>query len=134
MIRSGIDRRLWRVAALVTASLAVALGAAAQTAPAATRVETLRWVHPDVSEVAAFRIHWGIQAGAYLATIDAGVPTPSPSGVYSAAITVPETATVYVALSAVGTNGLESIHSNVGVRPPPTTSTTLGAPGQPTPE
>jgi len=100
-------------------------------APGPIRSEALRWTHSDPADVRSFKVRWGTRPGVYQTTLDLGKP-PESAGVFAAAINVPAADTVYVALSAVGTNGLESILSNVGIRTAGgTTSGTIGTPGRP---
>ena len=99
--------------------------------PGPVRSETLRWTHVAPSEVRSFKVRWGTRPGVYQATLDVGKP-PLTGGVFATAIDVPATETVYVALSAVGTNGLESILSNVGIRTPQGSGGgSIGEPGRP---
>ena len=115
--------------ALLALVATVLLASAAQA-----RTEILRWQHGNPGEVARFTVHVGTSSGVYTQTIDVGKPSPQ-NGVYTASVTVGDTADVFVAVSARGTNGLTSAPSNERFRaapsgPPPTTP--LGQPGRPT--
>jgi hypothetical protein len=105
---------------LVLAALGLALAGAASA-----RTELLRWSHPSPSTVAGFKVYVGNAAGAYQTTLDVGLPTPS-SGVYSYSLTVPDSNTVYVTVSAYGPTGLEGPKSNEQRR-----LGLLGTPGKP---
>ena len=60
-----------------------------------------------------------------MVAIDIGMPAVS-GGVYSYPVTISETETVFVAITAYGPTGLESADSNLGLLAAP-----LGTPGQP---
>jgi hypothetical protein len=111
-------RRLSRAFAVSALTLAIAHAASART-------ELLRWQHGDASTVAGFKVYVGNATGAYQTTLDVGKPTPS-SGVYSYSLQVPDSNTVYVAVSAYGSTGLESTKSNEQRR-----LGLLGTPGKP---
>jgi len=111
-------KRVVLATALVAASLAFASAALART-------EQLRWQHANVATVAGFRVYVGNAAGVYQTTLDVGLPAPS-AGVYTYALSVPDSNTVFVAVSAYGPTGLESVKSNEQRR-----LGLLGAPGKP---
>jgi hypothetical protein len=92
---------------------------------AQARTETLRWQHPTPAQVAGFRLLVGNASGSYQTTLDLGMPTAS-AGVYSYALQVPDSNTVYVTLTAYGSTGTDSPHSNEQRR-----LGLLGAPGTP---
>lgn len=108
---SAIATALWTGASLI-----------ALAAPASARVETLRWSHPAASTVGGFRVHYGTTSGTYTQTIDIGMPTAT-AGVYTYALSVPDTATVYVASTAYKSGFPNSGYSNEkrfdGIAPPP---------------
>ena len=107
-----------------TFALAIAALLALAVSPALARTENLRWEHPDPSSVAGFRVHVGTTQGSYSQTIDVGLPASGSQFVH--ALTVADSASVYVAVTAYDAAGLESAYSNEGFRAP-----LLGAPGQP---
>ena len=87
------------------------------------RTETFRWLDPNPapSPVVNFRAHLGPDSGNYTDFVDLGVPTPDPvSGVYTASTVVPDNAVLFVALTTLAIDDLESDFSNEQVR--------LGAP------
>lgn len=125
---------------------------------AAARSETLRWTQVNPASVKGFHIYWGTQSRRYTQSVDTGPISPNASGVYTYAINVPDSAVVYIAVTAYNAAGQESTYSNERQRspvasaggsttpspPPPTTSPSpgtgsssgsgtqpLGAPGQP---
>lgn len=106
--------------ALLLAALVLGLAGAASA-----RTELLRWQHPDPSAVAGFKVYVGNATGVYQTTLDVGKPTAS-GGVYSYSLQVPDSNTVYVAVSAYGPTGLEGAKSNEQQR-----LGLLGTPGQP---
>lgn len=114
-----------RCARALARGLQVALGAGslllASSQLAEARVERIYWSHPNPTAVGGFRLHYGTSSGSYTTTLDVGRPTPS-GGVYTYDLTVGDTATVYVALSAYGSGYLDSLRSNekVFAAPPPT--------------
>jgi hypothetical protein len=109
-IRISVDSA--RLTALCVAGLALALASTAQA-----RVETLRWLHPSVSDVSGFRVHIGSAPRDYDRTIEAGMPAADADGIFSFDVEVADEATVYVAVSAYNSVG-ESVPSNEGVREP----------------
>ncbi len=92
--------------------------------PAQARTENLRWLHPDPSSIAGFRVHVGAASGIYLQTIDVGLPLSGSE--YAHSLTISDGASVYVAVTAYDASGLESVLSNESFRP-----ALLGAPGRP---
>jgi hypothetical protein len=111
-------KRVALAIALVAASLSLASAASART-------EQLRWSHSNVASVAGFRVYVGNATGVYQTTLDVGMPTAS-GGVFTYALSVPDSNTVFVAVSAYGPTGLESPRSNEQRR-----LGLLGAPGKP---
>jgi len=111
-------KRSLRAAALGALLLALASAAVART-------EQLRWQHPNPSTVAGFKVYVGNSPGVYQTTLDVGMPTAS-SGVFSYSLQVPDSSTVYVAVSAYGSTGLEGPKSNEQER-----LGQLGTPGKP---
>ncbi len=106
-------------------ALCLAVGLVALASAASARTELLRWQHPNPSDVAGFKVYIGNAAGSYQTTIDVGLPTAL-SGVYSYSLSVPDSNSVYVAVSAYGPTGLEGTRSNEQLR-----LGLLGAPGRP---
>jgi len=106
--------------AVVLGALVVGLASAASA-----RTELLRWQHPSPSTVAGFKVYVGNAPGAYQTTLDIGKPTAS-SGVFSYSLQVPDANTVYVAVSAYGSTGIEGAKSNEQRR-----LGQLGTPGKP---
>ena len=106
-------------------ALGLALLALALAGAASARTELLRWQHPSPSSVAGFKVYVGNASGTYQTTLDVGLPTPS-GGVYSYSLQVPDANTVYVAVSAYGSTGLEGPRSNEQQR-----LGLLGTPGKP---
>lgn len=107
-------------AALGGVALLLAFGQAAEA-----RVVTVRWSHPSAANVGGFRVHYGTSSGNYTSTVNVGKPSPS-GGVYTYDLTVGDTATVYVALTAYGSGYTDSQYSNektfaAPTPPPPTT-------------
>jgi hypothetical protein len=111
-------RRALRAGVFALAVLALASAASART-------ELLRWQHPDPSTVAGFKVYVGNAAGVYQTTLDVGKPTAS-AGVFSYSLQVPDSNTVFVAVSAYGAGGLEGAKSNEQQR-----LGQLGTPGKP---
>ena len=117
---------------LCSAPLAVALVLTASTV-ASARTETLRWMHDNPSEVVGFVIYYGPSLGNYTSVIDVPALQPDVAGVFTFDISVPDDATIYVAVTAYGDLDLESGYSNVGTRGPDSgePDTVLGTPGKP---
>ena len=113
---------------------ALALAAGLLCASSAqARTELLRWQHPAPAGVAGFTVLVGSAPGQYSQQIDVGKPTPQ-AGVYTYSLSVPDSADVYVAIQARGTNGLVSAPSNEQLRAAPTVPPpppALGVPGKP---
>jgi len=112
--RTGASSRGLRVA-LGAFALVVAFGGAAEA-----RVETLRWSHSSAADVDGFKLHYGSSPGSYTTTVDVGRPAPT-SGVFSYNLTVADTATVYVVMTAYGSGFLESNYSSAKTLAPTTT-------------
>jgi hypothetical protein len=115
-------RPIWR-GLVRTIALAVLLSLVASAAGA--RTELLRWQHPDPSTVSGFKVYVGNASGSYQTTLDVGKPAPS-GGVFSYSLQVPDSNTVFVAVSAYGPTGLEGARSNEKQR-----LGLLGTPGKP---
>lgn len=100
--------------------LLLAIGLCSQTAEAqdSWRTEVLRFQHPAASGIRGFKVYWGTEPGVYAFEQDLGMPAAGPEGVYRASIRVPRNQTIYLALAAVATNGLESQVSGATIRPP----------------
>lgn len=91
----------------------VALGSIA--ASAQTRTETVRWWHPDPTAVDGYKVYYGPSSGSYTSSVDVGIPGTDSQGAYFYNLTVPDTETVYIAVTAyVGSQ--ESPFSNEKVR------------------
>ena len=104
-----------KTAGLLAIPLVILLGSAN---PTWARVETVRWTHSGPGNVSSFRVHWGTSSGSYPQLVNAGVPTPA-NGVYTFSVLVPDSATVYFAVSAHDSStGLTSSYSNERVRAP----------------
>lgn len=88
-----------------------------QATVAAARTETLRWTEPPGQSVARFEALVGNAPGNWTTTVDLGLPNMDVNSVYTADIQVPDADDVYVAVRAIGTNGLESAPSNTQLRP-----------------
>ena len=117
------------------AALGVAVFLLAFSHAAEARVVTLLWSHPTPANVAGFNLHYGTSSGSYSTTVNIGKPAAS-GGVFTHDLTVGDTVTVYVALSAYGTGYTESFLSNqktfsAPTAPPPTDPTP--PPTDPTP-
>lgn len=113
MLRSvrDFERRVLTIGLGVATALLLAVGAAART-------EQVRWTHPNPAEVQTFQVHVGSSSRAYTQTIDVGKPTRSGAGVYTYDLVVPDTAVVYLAVTATGPTQLRSAFSNEQVRNP----------------
>lgn len=128
-MHTGQQRRRWKCGgAMLAAACILGLAASAQA-----RTEQVRWQHPNPSEVASFTVHVGASSGTYTQQINAGIPVVQ-NGAYVFNLSVADTADIYIAISARGTNGLRSPLSNERFRagnqtPPP--ATPLGTPGKP---
>ena len=98
------------------ASFALCLAAALLWASdASARTERFRWTQTNASTVNNFRIYWGAQSGSYTSSRDLGVPTVDAQGAFVYDLVVPDSDTIYVAVTA-WTSGLESTRSNERVR------------------
>ena len=89
---------------------------------AEARSEHLRWTHPAPGEVSHFQVHTGPSSGSYDSVISNLNLSPDGSGIFHFDIDVPDTESIYLAITAVGTNGIVSPASNEGFRaslPPP---------------
>jgi hypothetical protein len=85
---------------------------------ASARTETLRWTHSNSSNMASFAIYYGLSSANYTTVI--GVPQlqPDAQGTFTFDISVPDGATIYVALTAFDGADQESDYSNEGTRSP----------------
>ena len=113
--------RAWRLRAVIAAAALLALPSLASA-----RTETFTWSHGNPSGLGGFKLYWGTASGSYGPAVVVGLPQPNSNGTYSHALSVPDTATIYVVVTAYGSTGLESGYSNERVRapastPPPTT-------------
>jgi hypothetical protein len=102
--------------AVISFLAAAALVLSAASASAQLRVETLRWTHPNPSEVAGFRVHYGLTSGVYLASVNVGVPAKDSSGAYVYPLSLTLLDTVYVSVTAYDADGVSSPFSNEKVR------------------
>jgi len=77
------------------------------------RIETLRWkdTDPDPTRIEGFVVHSGPDSRSYDTSVDVGWPTPDAEGIFSYDLTVPDDASVYVAVTAYDAE-LESDYSN----------------------
>jgi len=112
---------------------------------AQTRQEHIRWTHPHPSQVASFRIYYGISPGVYSSSVSVGLPGRDSLGVFHYDLAVPAANDVYVAVTAVSPAGVESLFSNEKWRPAPVAASptppppssvpppapALGSPGKP---
>ena len=136
---NGIQLRGIPCRPLTAAVVAVGLVAGVVLSPApldaqvALRVETVRWKHPHVFQVAMFRVYWGLDPGVRDRFVEVSAAPQALPGVYSAGVLVPSHQTVYISVTAIGTNGLESGHSDMGQRMPASADPDpgLGVPGRP---
>jgi hypothetical protein len=112
-------------------ALAVATLFAGQLlASPASAVETeVRFMHIEFFDVAEFRALIGFQPGVYTRTVDLGIPSKA-GAIYTALVDVSEGVDLYIAVIAVGHNGLVSAPSNERQRHI-VSATVLGRPGQP---
>jgi hypothetical protein len=124
---NGLTRR-----GLRSAPLAVALLLMASTL-ASARTETFRWTHNDSSSVAGFVIYYGLSSGNYTTVIDAPSLQPDAQGIFTLGISVPDDATIYVAVTAYDGADQESGYSNERMRSPGSSEPdpALGKPGTP---
>ncbi len=99
----------------IALGFALALAFAAD-AFAQTRTETLRWTHPDPSDVVGFEVHYGPSSRSYTTTTDVALP-PVLSGAYEVGIEVDADADVYFAVTAYSVEAA-SFFSNERCRGP----------------
>ena len=90
------------------------------------RTEILRWTHARPSEVQRWEAHVGSSQGNYDQVFSLTNPSVDAGGIYQSSIVVPDGATVYIALRAIGTGSVVSPYSNERLRAP-VGGTTLGA-------
>jgi len=103
----------------IAAGLSLAATAAVLVAgDAQARTEVLRWTHARPSAVARWEAHVGSTPGTYSQVVPLSNPTRDDSGVFQSSIEVPDDATVYVALRAIGTDQSASPLSNERERAP----------------
>ena len=98
---------------------------------ASARTERLRWVHPQPATVDGFRVYYGTASGVYTSQVDVGIPPTDAEQAFVYDLEVPDAATVYVAVTAIG-GGLESDLSNEKMRSPSQPPAGIGTPGRPT--
>lgn len=98
---------------------------------AAARTETLRWTQANPRNVKGFRIYWGTRSRHYTQSVDTGPIASSSSGVYTYSIDVPDSAVIYVAVTAYDQAGRESAYSNERQRSPAAASGGSTAPSPP---
>ena len=116
-------------------AFAVSLAALLLTALPAladSSIVNLRWTHPKPSEVVEFRVFFGSAPNVYdsAATVSVGLPGGE-NAIYSWPISVAAGESVYVAVTALNSAGLESDFSawrRIDFDP---ALVPLGAPGQP---
>jgi hypothetical protein len=84
-------------------------------AAAQTRVETVRWWHPNPSAVDGYKVYYGTSSGSYTTSTDVGIPATDSQGAYTYGLSVPSSQTVYIAITAYAGNQ-ESPFSNEKVR------------------
>lgn len=106
---------------------------------ASARTERFRWNQAATPAVDSFTLYWGSTSGSYPSSLVLGVPAKDSTGAYFYDLVVPDTATIYVTVTA-WSGGLESVRSNEISRagtssggdgtttPPPTTGTAPNAP------
>jgi hypothetical protein len=118
---SRSERRIEGPRELVSALAPVLVGLgllALAAGEARALVQTLRWTHPSPTAVSGFRLHVGLAPGSYHEIVELGLPARDANGVYSRSVTLPDDATRFLALTAVG-SGLESPKSNEKAVVPP---------------
>jgi hypothetical protein len=123
----GLARRGLRGALLAVALLLLA------STLASARTETLRWTHSDPSSVAGFVIYYGLSSGNYTTVIDVPPLQSDAQGIFTFGISVPDDATIYVAVTAYDDADQASGYSNEGTRSPGSSEPdpALGKPGTP---
>jgi len=82
------------------------------------RTEILRWTHDRPSDVTRWEAYVGDAPGDSATVSTLPTPTLDQSGVFESTVDVPDSATVYIALRAVGPNGTRSGWSNERSRVP----------------
>ena len=100
------------------------LGSILLALPANARIETLRWTHVDVPNVAGFIVYYGLSSGDYTTIINVPSLQPDAQGVFTFNIDVPEV-TIYVSVTAYNSDEQESEYSNELIR------RAVGKPGTP---
>jgi hypothetical protein len=129
--RREFARRCFRSLRSVPLSMLLVL---AVSAIAHARTETLRWEHPNPSQVAGYYVHYGAISGNYTTHINVALPPVNSDGTYSYDVEVPDDEEVYVAVTAYDALSQESAYSNEQQRlpqPPPAGPEPLGRPGRP---
>ena len=96
----------------LSAALLAGLALTALAPAAGARVETLRWTHPAQASIEGFRVYTRAVDGTYGGPVFDGLPTADAAGVFSYALSVPDEATVVVAITAYDAAGTESVASN----------------------
>ncbi|MEZ4281079.1 MAG: hypothetical protein R3F21_15880 [Myxococcota bacterium] len=109
---SGRSRRSTRLGLAVVAASLVSAGAAH------ARTEVLRWTHARPSDVQRWEAHVGPSQGNYDQVFTLSNPSVDASGIHQSSIVVPDDATVYIALRAVGAGNVTSPYSNERLRAP----------------
>ncbi len=109
---SGRARCTNRLGLAVLAASLVSAGAAH------ARTEVLRWTHARPGDVERWEAHVGPSQGNYEQVFTLSNPSVDAAGVHQSSIVVPDDATVYIALRAVGAGSLVSPYSNERLRAP----------------
>lgn len=109
---SGRARCTNRLGLAVLAASLVSAGAAH------ARTEVLRWTHARPADVQRWEAHVGPSQGNYEQVFTLANPSVDAAGVHQSSIVVPDDATVYIALRAVGAGSLMSPYSNERLRAP----------------
>jgi hypothetical protein len=106
------SRRIrWQICFVV--GLAVVVGAS----QAQARTESLAWTYLEPELINGFEVLWGTSPGSYSNRIDVKMASQSGSE-YVYNLTVPDSATVYIAVRAYDSSGERSATSNERVRAP----------------
>lgn len=72
------------------------------------RTEVLRWTHPRPADVVRWEAHVGTSQGIYTEVFTLTSPSVDGGGIHQSSIVVPDDATVYIRLRAVGAGSLVS--------------------------
>lgn len=121
--------------AILVGALVSPLPVTEASAQLALRLETIRWKHPHTFQVQSFRVYWGTDRENRTQAAEIPATAQGLAGLYSTGILVPNDRTVFISMTAVGINGLESQHSAIAARFPANAAeaTNLGTPGKPAP-